>query len=79
VQRAGEVGLRLEPTYTGKTMAALLADAEAGRLDGKRVLFWNTYSSVDLGPLLASGPGPRALPPRLQRYFANGSTIGSNG
>ncbi len=34
VHRAGEVGLRLEPTYTGKTMAALLADAGAGRLDG---------------------------------------------
>ncbi len=50
-------------------MAALLADARAGRLDGKRVLFWHTYSSVDLGPLIARSPGPAALPPRLAALF----------
>ena len=55
--RAAAAGLRLEPTYTGKAMAALLADAASGALDGKRVLFLNTYSSVDLAPLLAGGPG----------------------
>jgi 1-aminocyclopropane-1-carboxylate deaminase/D-cysteine desulfhydrase-like pyridoxal-dependent ACC family enzyme len=72
VARAAEAGLRLEPTYTGKTMAALLADAESGRLDGKRVLFWQTYNGVDLAPLLAMGPGLKALPPSLQRHFSNG-------
>jgi 1-aminocyclopropane-1-carboxylate deaminase/D-cysteine desulfhydrase-like pyridoxal-dependent ACC family enzyme len=72
VARAAKVGLKLEPTYTGKTMAALVADAQAGRLDGKRVLFWNTYSGVDLAPLVASGPGPEALPPRLRRHFEIG-------
>ena len=69
VLRAAESGLALEPTYTGKAFAALLADASAGRLDGKRVLFWHTYSGVDLAPLIASGPGPSALPSRLQKHF----------
>jgi 1-aminocyclopropane-1-carboxylate deaminase/D-cysteine desulfhydrase-like pyridoxal-dependent ACC family enzyme len=62
--------LRLEPTYTGKCMAALLADARAGRLDGKRVLFWHTYNGVDLAPLIAGGPGPTALPALLRKHFA---------
>jgi 1-aminocyclopropane-1-carboxylate deaminase/D-cysteine desulfhydrase-like pyridoxal-dependent ACC family enzyme len=56
VVAAARVGLLLETTYTGKAMAQLLADAAAGRLDRKRVLFWHTYSSVDLAPLLAHTP-----------------------
>jgi 1-aminocyclopropane-1-carboxylate deaminase/D-cysteine desulfhydrase-like pyridoxal-dependent ACC family enzyme len=73
VARAAAVGLTLEPTYTGKAMAALLADADSGALDGKRVLFVNTYSSVDLAPLVAAGPGVAALPPALQRHFDAGT------
>jgi 1-aminocyclopropane-1-carboxylate deaminase/D-cysteine desulfhydrase-like pyridoxal-dependent ACC family enzyme len=72
VARAAAVGIRLEPTYTGKTMAALLADADAGRLDGKRVLFIQSFNSVDLAPLIAAGPGPAALPERLRRLFPAG-------
>ncbi len=72
VARSAAVGLQLEPTYTGKAMAALLADAAAGALDGKRVLFVNSYSSVDLAPLLAGGPGPAALSRGLARYFDDG-------
>jgi D-cysteine desulfhydrase len=56
VARSAEFGLALETTYTGKAMAQLLVDAGAGRLDGKRVLFLHTYSSVDLAPLLARAP-----------------------
>jgi D-cysteine desulfhydrase len=41
---AARVGLVLEPTYTGKALAGLLADAHSGLLDGKRVLFINTYA-----------------------------------
>jgi hypothetical protein len=41
--------MHLETTYTGKALAALAADARAGRLIGKTVLFWNTYSSGKLG------------------------------
>lgn len=73
VERATAVGLRLEPTYTGKAMAALLADADSGALDGKRVLFVQTYNGVDLTSLLASGPGVAALPTRLRRYFVAGA------
>jgi len=38
--------IHLETTYTGKALAALVADARAGKLAGKTVLFWNTYSST---------------------------------
>jgi 1-aminocyclopropane-1-carboxylate deaminase/D-cysteine desulfhydrase-like pyridoxal-dependent ACC family enzyme len=67
VAAAAAVGLELEPTYTGKAMAALLSDARSGRLDGKRVLFIQSFSSTDLGPLLAAAPPPASLPPRLRR------------
>ena len=38
-------GHKLETTYTGKGLAALIHDARAGLLDGKHVAFWNTYNS----------------------------------
>ena len=38
-------GLPIEGCYTGKCFAALAADLQAGRLDGQRVLFWNTYDA----------------------------------
>ncbi|HEY2747177.1 MAG TPA: pyridoxal-phosphate dependent enzyme [Polyangia bacterium] len=78
VARAAAVGLTLEPTYTGKAMAALLADADAGALEGKRALFVNTYSSVDLAPLVAAGPGVAALPRALQRHFDAGAATGKH-
>jgi len=37
--------IHLETTYTGKALAALVADARAGKLARKTALFWNTYSS----------------------------------
>jgi 1-aminocyclopropane-1-carboxylate deaminase/D-cysteine desulfhydrase-like pyridoxal-dependent ACC family enzyme len=67
---AAEHGLALDPIYTGKVLAALLDDARAGRLDGKRVLFLHSFSSADLGPLLQRAPGPSLLPPRLRALFA---------
>jgi 1-aminocyclopropane-1-carboxylate deaminase/D-cysteine desulfhydrase-like pyridoxal-dependent ACC family enzyme len=68
VTRAAEAGLGLETTYTGKAMAQLLADARSGRLDGKRVLFLHTYSSVDLSPRIASmGEPPPAVARLLRR------------
>ncbi len=71
--RARAVGLTLEPTYTGKAMAALLDAAARGAFDGKRVLFIDTYSSVDLAALVAGGPGVAALPAALQRHFDGGA------
>ena len=66
VERAAEAGIVLETTYTGKALAALIADARAGRLAGERVLFWDTYSSA---PMPAAGPD-EALPPVLRAYVA---------
>ena len=37
--------IHVETTYTGKALAALVADARAGKLVGKTALFWNTYNS----------------------------------
>jgi hypothetical protein len=64
------LGLGLDPIYTGKVMAAILADAEAGLLDGKRVLFLHSFSGADLDPMIARSPGPPALPARLRALFA---------
>jgi len=66
---AAAPAVRLDPTYTGKAFAALLADARAGLLDGKRALFVDTYNSVDLSALIARSPGPPSLPPLLRRLF----------
>lgn len=60
--------ITLEGTYTGKTGAGLIADAESGRLDGKTTLFWNTHNSVDFTEKI-SGADYRNLPKRYHRYF----------
>jgi D-cysteine desulfhydrase len=69
VRWASEHGLNLEPTYTGKTLAALLSDVRAGRLRGQRVLFINSYNSADLSHLAAHGD-LNQLPPWLQSRIA---------
>lgn len=61
-------GVLIEGTYTGKTLAALVADAEAGALRDKTVLFWNTSSSRNLEQETA-GMDYRALPSAFHRYF----------
>jgi D-cysteine desulfhydrase len=43
VARAAQAGVPLETTYSGKALAALLADGERGLLAGQRVLFLATY------------------------------------
>lgn len=66
----GHLGFHLETTYTGKACAAMLdhmtraRDAGAG---GGTILFWNTYNSRDLTPLVRdAGFRVDALPPRLR-------------
>lgn len=60
-------GLHLEGTYTGKTLAALIADARAGHLREAPALFWNTYNSR---PAAQSGADDyHALPESLHGYF----------
>lgn len=55
IEHGARLGMRLDPTYTGKTFAALLGDAQAGRLAGKRVLFINTHNSRDIGSFVSAG------------------------
>ncbi len=61
-------GVHLEGTYTGKALSALAAQGRAGALRGRRVLFWNTYNSRDIGALVGRGNAKR-LPKRLRAYF----------
>lgn len=61
-------GVTLEGTYTGKTFAALIADARRGELAGKNVVFWNTYNSRDLSPLI-EGIDYRDLDDGFHAYF----------
>ncbi|MBT8087216.1 MAG: pyridoxal-phosphate dependent enzyme [Gammaproteobacteria bacterium] len=61
--------LKLETTYTGKAMAALLHDLQAAEYAGERCLFWNTYSSRAL-PVTAERPAtPGNIPPDFMRYY----------
>ncbi len=61
-------GLHLEGTYTGKTAAALIAEAKAGRLRDKTVLFWNTHNAYDFSTEIAALEY-RDLPRPFHRYF----------
>ena len=60
--------IKIEGTYTGKTLAALLADTAAGTLQNKNVLFWNTYNARDFSADI-EGIDYHALPPAFHRYF----------
>lgn len=63
----------LEGTYTGKTLAALMFDAENGRLAGKTVLFWNTYNSRPV-PHHIAHTNYCQLPAAFHPYFASSTT-----
>lgn len=66
-------GLKLDPTYTAKVLAALIEHSQGpGR--GRRALFWNTFSSRPLGGLVAAGGGDRALPRSVQRWLEREET-----
>jgi 1-aminocyclopropane-1-carboxylate deaminase/D-cysteine desulfhydrase-like pyridoxal-dependent ACC family enzyme len=60
-------GLLLDPVYSGKALAALLATAAAGRLAGT-VVFLHTGGAAtlpaypDVFPGLPGGPGPGPSP-----------------
>jgi len=67
---ARHTGLKLEGTYTGKTFAALSADARRGVLTDRTVLFWNTYNSYDFSEEIEA-LDYKALPKPFHRYFEN--------
>jgi len=61
-------GLKLDGTYTGKALAALIADGRKGELKNKDVLFWNTYNSRNLQPHIISLDYHK-LPQDFHPYF----------
>ena len=48
-------GLHVDPTYTSKSLAALMRDAESSR-QGQKLLFWLTLSGADLTERIADAP-----------------------
>jgi D-cysteine desulfhydrase len=71
IEASAAAGLRLEATYTGKCMAAILSRAAAGTLPSGPVLFWNTFDSVDPRPGAPRPLDPARLPPELRRRVAD--------
>ena len=64
-----QLHIKLETTYTGKAMAALLSDLDNPEFADKNFLFWNTYSSAEL-PVPGGEPLDKAaLPQEFMRYF----------
>jgi hypothetical protein len=61
---ASEEGLVIEPTYTAKAFAAALDRVTVG--DHRHVLYWHTFSSAPLQPLLAEAPSFSELPAGLR-------------
>jgi 1-aminocyclopropane-1-carboxylate deaminase/D-cysteine desulfhydrase-like pyridoxal-dependent ACC family enzyme len=62
-------GLTLEPTYTGKTMAALIGERQRRELRDKTVLYWHTLSGVDLSERIAAADVQADLPDEYQAFF----------
>jgi D-cysteine desulfhydrase len=65
-----DLGLSLDTTYSGKTMAGLLADLDAGY--DRPALFWNTYNSRPLEVDDTLALDPERMPEEFQRYFDAG-------
>ena len=65
----GEEGIQLDDVYTGKALAALIAETADPVFRKRRVLFWNTFNSQPLGDLLPEGYDYRRLPRAFHRTF----------
>jgi D-cysteine desulfhydrase len=61
--------LHLEPTYTGKAMAALLHDAEQPLHRDASLMFWNTYNSSPLPETPGGAVDFGRLPAEFLHYF----------
>lgn len=60
--------INIDPTYTAKAAAALIADAHAGVLTDKVVLYWNTYCGLDFSDTTAH-VNHHDLPACFHEYF----------
>lgn len=64
-----QLDVTLEPTYTGKTMAALLDDMRKSGAGEIKFLYWHTYNSVPLDVPTDHPLDEQALPKEFLRYF----------
>ncbi|MHA1459614.1 MAG: hypothetical protein ACTSQR_08140, partial [Promethearchaeota archaeon] len=65
-----KLGFKLETTYTGKAMAAMLEFLEKEENKSKKILFWNTYNSNDLDTYLRETKFDyEKLPKKFHKYF----------
>ena len=60
--------IKLDPTYTAKTVAAVLDYCQLQRERSEPILFWHTYNSVDLSKK-ADSVDYRDLPKALQKFI----------
>lgn len=61
-------GITLDSTYTAKTFAAVMDYCRNHQMDGRPVLYWHTYNSVDLSAQ-AKAVDYRNLPQALQSFY----------
>ena len=67
-------GIKLEHTYTGKTLSALVDNAKKGSLADKFVLFWNTFSYGSFENLLSKISEEKVrgkLPAQMTHYLTD--------
>ncbi len=70
VATAADLGLRLETTYTAKTLAEILARSTRGELGAGPVLFWDTYNAVDVAAQAPRSASEADLPAGIRRALA---------
>lgn len=63
------LNMTLESTYTGKTLAAMLADLQDPRTAQKTFLYWHTYNSAPLDVPTNSPLDEKSIPAEFRRYF----------
>jgi D-cysteine desulfhydrase len=67
---ADALQLTLEPTYSGKAMAAVLRDLRKDRDDSRKFLFWNTYNSAPLPGAPGDAMDLSRLPSEFRSYLS---------
>jgi len=65
-----ELDLKLESTYTGKAMSALLSDMRKPQNDDLNLLYWHTYNSIPLDVPTDRPLNAAALPAEFLKYFS---------
>jgi D-cysteine desulfhydrase len=73
IATARDAGIALEPTYTAKCFAEVLARLGDGRAQTP-VLFWNTYNGADVWKHAPPSDAASPMPPLVARWLAAGAS-----